>query len=102
MKDFLEILSTTPNFTFAKDVNEETKLREEVYAAFEQVTNHLSLADKFQLYDLIDQLKMCETEYRSTIKQEFLELCLKGNNLQEYFDWHEERRNVRDFRNRWN
>ena len=101
MKDFLKILSTTPNFTFAKDVNEETKLREEVYAAFEPITNHLSLDDKFQLYDLIDQLKMHETEYRSTIKQEFLELCSKGTNLQEYLDWHEERRNVRVFRNRW-
>lgn len=101
MIDYLQILEATPNFTTAKDAKEESELREEVYAEFEYITDSLSLDEKFRLYDLIDQLKMHEDEFRPTIKQEFLELCARGNDLQDYLTWHESRRSVRDIRNRW-
>ena len=101
MENYLEILEKSPNFTIAKGAAEEAKLRKEVYKTFEPVIQMLSLDEKFQLYDLIDQLKMHDAENRPTVKQEFLELCTKGSDLQAYHNWHERLENSRNHRNRW-
>ena len=101
MENYLEILKESPNFTIAKGAAEEAKLRKEVYKIFEPVSQMLSFDEKFQLYDLIDQLKLHDAENRPTVKQEFLEICLKGSDLQAYHNWHERLEHSKNHRNRW-
>jgi len=74
----LNRVSKASNYTKTEDQQRAMEIRKSVYNSFADITDHLSLEDKWWFFELLDEMKRREPDYHEALKEDFLNLCLKG------------------------
>ncbi len=75
---FLNRILKAENYMKIKDAKRESEVRKTVYDSFDDITDELSLEEKWWFFEMVDEMKRHEPEYPGELKKAFVNLCRVG------------------------
>lgn len=66
------------NYLKIENVDQAAEIRKQVYDTFSDITDHLSLEDRWWFFELLDEIKSLQPDCPEALKIDFLKLCVTG------------------------
>ncbi len=73
-----ESVLQSQNYMKMKDRKQAEKIRQSIYDSFAEVTDHLTVEDRWWFYELLDEIKTRDPNFPDGLKNDFLKLCKIG------------------------
>ena len=75
-------VSNLENYCQMEDYDKEIKTRRMAYNTFDDITEKLTIEERWWFYEILDEMKRVEPEYPDKLKKAFLNLCHIGIGIQ--------------------
>jgi hypothetical protein len=75
---FMERFERLENYSSIEDIDIETRIRLTAYDAFDDVTNNLTVEEKWLFYEMLDEMMHVAPDYPDNLKRAFINLCRTG------------------------
>jgi len=79
----LQRVSNLENYRQIEDCDKEIKTRRTAYNTFDDITEKLTIEERWWFYEILDEMKLVEPEYPDRLKKAFLNLCHTGIGIQQ-------------------
>lgn len=66
------------NYANIDDVEKEVEIRRQAYNSFDDITDHLTIEEKWWFFEMLDEMKRHEPNYPENLKQAFFQLYRTG------------------------
>ena len=76
--EILTRVSEATNYIKIEDLEQAAEIRKQVYDTFSDITDHLSLEDRWWFFELLDEIISLQPDYPESLQNDFLNLCLIG------------------------